>query len=73
MSDVKIMVTYGCGTNLGNCYSLVSASSYKEGFKIISDVTDGMYAFTYTDEADIARQVKMYGLKKVDLQKQVVC
>ena len=72
MSDVKIMVTYGCGTNLGNCYSLVSASSYEDGMALISSTTGGEYAFSYTDEADIARQIEAYGLKKVPLQKQVV-
>lgn len=66
------MVTYGCGTNLGGCYSVVYGESYDEVMSDIFSVTNGEFAFTYIDEDDIDRQIKEYGLKEVKLQSQVV-
>lgn len=72
MSDVIVMVTYGCGTNLANCYSVVSSNSYENAMKLISSATEGKYAFTYIGQEEIDNQVSRFNLKKVPLQPQGV-
>lgn len=59
------------GTNLADCYSLVSASSYEDGMKLINSATNMQYAFTYTGDESIARQIKSFHLHQVPLQPQV--
>ena len=73
MSDKKlmVMVTYSFDSNLGDCYSIVMGDDYYEARSHISKVTNNEFAFTYTDEDDIKRQIKEYNLKQVDLQPQI--
>lgn len=72
MSDINVMVTYGCGTNLNNCYSVVSGSNYENVMAFIARVTKGKYSFTYIGQEEIDRQVALYNLKQVPLQPQVI-
>ena len=67
---VRIYVTYGYGTNLRNCYSIVEDETMGGAMEQIHIVTEGRYAFTYTDEADFQRQIKQYSLREVALQPQ---
>lgn len=66
----RVYVTYGYGTNLRNCYSIVEDETMEGAMEQIRIVTDGKYAFTYTDEADFQRQIKQYLLREVSLQPQ---
>jgi len=68
---VRVYVTYGYGTNLRNCYSVVEDETIDGAFEQINIVTGGKYAFTYQDEADFQRQIKQYRLREVSLQPQV--
>jgi len=66
---VKLYVTYGLGSNLCNCYSVVEAESYVEARNAVDRVTGGKFAFDYTEKL-FERQVDKYGLKEVPLQPQ---
>lgn len=68
---MKIYVTYGCGSNLPNCYSEVFCENYGQGRAHVDAVTRGKFAFTYTEE-DFVGQVEKYGLHLVPLQAQVL-
>lgn len=65
-----LFVTYGYGSNLADCYSVVRGSSWKECHDRISEGTSGQYAFTYTPK-EFEGQVERYGLREVPLQAQV--
>lgn len=67
---VRVYVTYGYGSNLRNCYSIVEDETMEGAMEQIRIVTDGKYAFTYMDEADFQRQIKQYRLREVALQPQ---
>ncbi len=67
---MTLYVTYGYGSNLKDCYSVVQGSSWKACYDQISEATSGQYAFTYTAE-EFEGQVERYGLREVPLQAQV--
>lgn len=66
---MKLYVTYGFGSNLKNCYSVVEGADIATCYVIINEVTQGQYAFAYTEE-HFAGQVEKYGLTEVPLQEQ---
>ena len=65
----KFFVTYGCGSNLAGCYSVVEAETYGVARSIVSTTTRNKFAFMY-DEKDFAGQVEKYNLTEVPLQAQ---
>lgn len=66
--EVKtLFVTYGHGSNLRDCYSVVQGSSWKACYDRIREGTGGKYAFCYSPE-EFAGQVERYGLVEVPLQ-----
>lgn len=68
--EITLYVTYGYGSNLKDCYSLVQGSSWKACYDRINEVTSGQYAFTYPAK-EFEGQVERYGLREVPLQAQV--
>lgn len=68
---MKIFVTYGCGSDLGMCYSVVEADTAQDARKIIEAVCRRDFAFTYSEE-DFAGQAEKYGLTEVPLQPQIM-
>lgn len=67
---MKVYVTYGFGSNLANCYSMVEGEDVSACYAEIDRVTDGKYAFVY-DEENFKDQPEKYGLTEVPLQQQV--
>ena len=68
----KFFITYGLGSKLSNCYSVIEAGDYAAGRRAAFNATGGDYAFFYDDEADFARQVARYGFTEVPIQPQGV-
>lgn len=68
---MKLFVTYGCGSNLSGCYSVVEGKDYHECRAKVDEVTQGKFAFDYTEER-FKGQAEKYGLKEVPLQPQVL-
>ncbi len=66
---MKLYVTYGFGSNLRNCYSVVEANNIPMAYDIIHEVCGPDYAFAYTED-HFAGQVEKYGLTEVPLQAQ---
>lgn len=66
----QFFVTYGFGSNLGNCYSIVDAANYGEARKIIHDTIGDKFAFCY-EESEFEGQPSRYGLVEVPLQAQI--
>lgn len=66
---MELFVTYGCGTTLANCYSVVKGRDFAECREYVERITGGKFAFTYT-ESEFAGQVEKYGLRLVPLQPQ---
>lgn len=64
-------VTYSYGSNLKNCYSIVTANTYEEARVILGKSIDNAFAFCY-EEVNFAGQAEKFGLKLVELQKQVM-
>ena len=62
-------VTYGFGSNLRNCYSVVQAENYAAALQHIHEITGGKFAFCY-DEKEFGDQPEKYGLTEVTLQPQ---
>lgn len=65
----KFFVTYGFGSNLGQCFSEVEAENYSAARDAIHKVTDGKFAFCYTAE-EFKGQPEKYDLREVELQPQ---
>lgn len=65
-----LFVTYGYGSNLKDCYSVVQGKSWKDCYDQIMEATSGQYAFSYTPE-EFEGQIERYGLSKVPLQAQI--
>ena len=68
---MKLYITYGYGSNLKDCYSIVEAPDIPACYATINEVTQGKYAFAYTEEK-FEGQVERYGLRKVPLQAQTM-
>jgi len=66
---MNFYVTYGCGSKLRDCYSIVEAPDYVAARKLIHAEIGTDFAFVY-DENDFAGQVEQYGLKLVTLEAQ---
>jgi hypothetical protein len=66
---MKLYVTYGFGSNLANCYSVVEANTEEACRQKVRNVCGGKYAFTYS-EKNFEGQVEAYNLKEVELQPQ---
>ena len=64
---MKVLVTYGCGTPLENCYSLVDGDTYEDCRKEIFRVTEGKYSIDYPYD-EYAYMIQEYNLKEVPLQ-----
>ena len=67
---MKFYVTYGCGSNLANCYSKVEAEDAHAGREAVRLVCGAKFAFFY-DEEGFAGQVEQFGLREVPLQQQI--
>ena len=70
---VLLYVTYGCGSNLANCFSVVEAENAQAAFDEVCKVCGTSYAFTYTHNAWYqggTSQEKIWGLTKVPLRPQ---
>lgn len=65
---MKIYVTYAINSYQGNNYSVVEAETEAECHKIIKEVTENKYAFTYKEETDFFKQIAKYGLSEIPLQ-----
>lgn len=65
--ELTFFVTYGNGTNLAHCYSLVKANTYDEAREKVFAAIGNKFASMY-DVADLARQTAAYGLVEVPLQ-----
>ena len=65
----KFFVTYGTGTNLANCYSVIEADGYEQARQKAFEVTEGRFAFMY-DEWQFKGQPERYNLTEVELQPQ---
>lgn len=63
-----LIITYGCGSNLQNCYSRVTGESMEAVHKKITEVTNGHYSFSYMDNAETADMIKRHNLTEVNLQ-----
>lgn len=66
---MKLFITYGCGSNLCNCYSVVEGKDYSECRAHADEVTEGKFAFGYSEEK-FKGQPEKYGLTEVPLQPQ---
>ena len=64
-------VTYGFGSNLANCYSVVPSVDYASARAEVDKVTGGAFAFIY-DEDEFRGQAEKYGMTNVALQAQVM-
>ena len=62
-------VTYGFGSNLAGCYSVVKAQDYASAKAGVMVHTKGRFAFLY-DAAQFAGQVEEYGLRRILFQAQ---
>ena len=67
---MKLYVTYGFGSNLKNCYSIVEGQDIPDCYATIQKVCGVNYAFAYTEER-FAGQVERYDLVEVPLQAQI--
>lgn len=67
----KFYITYGFGSNLANCFSVVEGENYGVARKEVDTVTSGKFAFMY-DEKEFAGQQERYRLTEVPLQAQAV-
>lgn len=65
----KFFVTYGSGSNLSGCYSVVDAQTYGTARAHVSVVTRNKFAFMY-DEKAFEGQIEKYQLTEVPLQAQ---
>ena len=66
---MKLYVTYGMGSKLGKCYSVVEGLDYGVCRRMVEAGTNCEFAFDYTEE-EFAGQVDKYGLTEVPLQPQ---
>lgn len=64
---VKLYVTYGSGTRLRNCFSVVEAETPHAAYAKVHEVCGNKYAFAYS-EKDFAGQEEKYCLTEVPLQ-----
>ena len=64
---MKVIVTYGSGTPLKNCYSIVEGKTYADCRKEIFRITEGKYSMDYPYE-QYAHMIEEYNLKQVPLQ-----
>ena len=71
---IKLYVTYGFGSNLANCFSIVEAESGQAAFDKVREVCGQSYAFTYPHDVwhgeNGRSQEDRYGLTEVPLQPQ---
>lgn len=64
---MKVYVTYGIGTNLNGCYSVVEGDNYDGCLAKIREATQLKYAFDYSEEEG-PKLVDKYNLRQVPLQ-----
>ena len=69
---MKLYITYGLGSKLRNCYSVIEGLDYQTCRRMAEAGTNREFAFDYT-EAEFAGQVEQYGMKEVPLQPQGPC
>lgn len=71
---IRLYVTYGFGSNLGQCFSIVEAETEEAAREKIEQVTRRQYAFVYIEKdwamGDNDNQQTAYGLREVPLQAQ---
>lgn len=64
---MKLYVTYGCGTNLKQCYSVVEAEDFDIAIEAVFAGTRGRHSTTYSEDR-FAGMVEKWGLREVPLQ-----
>lgn len=69
---MKMFVTYGCGSDQRNCYSVVEGADVIDCIEKVQATCGRHYAFTYTDEQDFERQIRQYGLHEIPLHAQTI-
>lgn len=65
--ELTFFVTYGSGTNVSSCYSLVKANTYEEAREKVFAAIGPKFSSMY-DVADLQRQRNEYNLTEVPLQ-----
>jgi hypothetical protein len=67
----KFFVTYGNGSNLKDCYSIVEAKDMKEAREKIHEEIGQDFSFCY-EIRFLKAQISNYGLQEVPLQRHVM-
>ncbi len=67
-AKASLIITYGCGSNLENCYSRVTGETMTEVRDRISEVTKNKYSFSYPDDSAAEAMIARWNLKEVALQ-----
>lgn len=68
---MRLYVTYGCGSDQRDCYSVVEGKDVIECMDEIQRVCGRDYAFTYNEE-EFAGQVERYGYHEIPLHAQTM-
>jgi hypothetical protein len=66
---MKVFVTYGWGYDQGGHFSVVEGEDYADCRRKIDEVTNGQFAFAYTEE-EFEGQAERYGYTEIPLQPQ---
>ena len=69
---MKLYITYGLGSKLRNCYSVIEGLDYQTCRRMAEAGTNREFAFDYTED-EFAGQAEQYGMKEVPLQPQGPC
>lgn len=69
---MKLYITYGFGSKLRNCYSVVEGIDYETCRRMVEAGTKLEFAFDYTED-EFVRIKEEYNLRLVLLQPQGVC
>ena len=69
---MKLYITYGLGSKLKNCYSVVECIDYETCRRMAIAGTNREFAFDYTEE-DFGDMAEKYGMTEVRVQPQGPC
>lgn len=68
---MKVYITYGIGSNLKDCYSVIKGKNLAECLQKIMKATGNNYAFSYTEE-DFMRMREKFPMQCVPLQPHII-
>lgn len=71
-SEMKLYITYGLGSKLKNCYSVIEGLDYAVCHRMAEAGTNREFAFDYTEE-DFGDMAEKYGMTEVPVQPQGPC